>query len=381
MQPSVPGRGRRHPKAGGGMNSRHAARMPRGAAFSRPVSSPLERSPMPNTTGPCPTDSTRSRRGEHALRRALRARARTPLSAGAGGVRRRTSRRATSKSSSPAAVGTPEREPRTLRRPTATARPTPTSARPPTSRRSRAASSTATPTATRATCSSRRTCRANATRFRAAHEYMHVIQGAYTSSLGLLTESTANWASELALPDIDPEDNNFNASGGTAGAAPVHPARLQLLRVHGQRRGAAAQLRLRLLAVELHVAAEPVVRDRGHGGPVAADGDRVPVRLSDRGRRPAASSRASSRRSPIARRWRPASRSTRATCGCRSAGRRPARCRPLRCRRSTRTGACHSTRWSTARRPAAETWGTRAPSAASWTASPSATSACATTGT
>ena len=48
------------------------------------------------------------------------------------------------------------------------------------------------------------------TRFRAAHEYMHVIQGAYVGpALGLLTESTANWAAEWALPDADPLDNNF----------------------------------------------------------------------------------------------------------------------------------------------------------------------------
>ncbi|HEX8085651.1 MAG TPA: hypothetical protein VF529_15265 [Solirubrobacteraceae bacterium] len=48
------------------------------------------------------------------------------------------------------------------------------------------------------------------TRFRSAHEYMHVIQDAYFSGAGLLTESTANWASEWALPDIDPQDSNFS---------------------------------------------------------------------------------------------------------------------------------------------------------------------------
>lgn len=46
-------------------------------------------------------------------------------------------------------------------------------------------------------------------RFRAAHEYMHVIQDAYAPGNGLLTESTANWAAEFALPDIDPQDSNF----------------------------------------------------------------------------------------------------------------------------------------------------------------------------
>ncbi len=47
-------------------------------------------------------------------------------------------------------------------------------------------------------------------RFRAGHEFMHVIQGAYTYILAdPLTEAFANWAAEWALPDIDPLDNNF----------------------------------------------------------------------------------------------------------------------------------------------------------------------------
>ncbi|HEX8120069.1 MAG TPA: hypothetical protein VF549_02280 [Solirubrobacteraceae bacterium] len=48
-------------------------------------------------------------------------------------------------------------------------------------------------------------------RFRAAHEYMHVIQRAYFGGSTLLTESTANWAAEWALPDIDPRDAFFSA--------------------------------------------------------------------------------------------------------------------------------------------------------------------------
>lgn len=47
-------------------------------------------------------------------------------------------------------------------------------------------------------------------RFRAAHEFMHVIQGAYTYRIGEgLLEAFANWAAEWALPDVDPLDNNF----------------------------------------------------------------------------------------------------------------------------------------------------------------------------
>lgn len=47
-------------------------------------------------------------------------------------------------------------------------------------------------------------------RFRAAHEFMHVIQGAYAPHLGEgLLEAFANWAAEWALPDIDPLDSNF----------------------------------------------------------------------------------------------------------------------------------------------------------------------------
>ncbi len=47
-------------------------------------------------------------------------------------------------------------------------------------------------------------------RFRAAHEFMHVIQDAYLSTVGLLTESSANWAAEQGLADVDPGDNNFS---------------------------------------------------------------------------------------------------------------------------------------------------------------------------
>ena len=46
-------------------------------------------------------------------------------------------------------------------------------------------------------------------RFRTAHEFMHVIQDAYIETGGLFTESTANWASELALLDIEPGDSQF----------------------------------------------------------------------------------------------------------------------------------------------------------------------------
>ncbi len=48
-------------------------------------------------------------------------------------------------------------------------------------------------------------------RFRAAHEFMHLIQLAYIEDIGLLTEGTANWASDLALPDVDPLDSQFAA--------------------------------------------------------------------------------------------------------------------------------------------------------------------------
>lgn len=47
-------------------------------------------------------------------------------------------------------------------------------------------------------------------RFRTAHEFMHVIQNAYTPGVGDgLGEGFANWAAEWALADIDPLDNNF----------------------------------------------------------------------------------------------------------------------------------------------------------------------------
>lgn len=47
-------------------------------------------------------------------------------------------------------------------------------------------------------------------RFRAGHELMHAIQSAYSRGLGFATESTANWAAEWALPDVEPGDNNFD---------------------------------------------------------------------------------------------------------------------------------------------------------------------------
>jgi hypothetical protein len=47
-------------------------------------------------------------------------------------------------------------------------------------------------------------------RFRAAHEFMHVIQRAYYGQYGtIFDESLANWGAEWALPDINPLDNNF----------------------------------------------------------------------------------------------------------------------------------------------------------------------------
>jgi hypothetical protein len=55
-------------------------------------------------------------------------------------------------------------------------------------------------------------------RFRSAHEFMHVIQNAYTPGYADgLFEGYANWAAEFALPDVDPLDNNFSpASSGDA---------------------------------------------------------------------------------------------------------------------------------------------------------------------
>lgn len=49
-----------------------------------------------------------------------------------------------------------------------------------------------------------------AIRFRAAHEFMHVIQLAYTHGIGLYVESTANWAAEFALPDVEALDSSFS---------------------------------------------------------------------------------------------------------------------------------------------------------------------------
>ncbi len=46
-------------------------------------------------------------------------------------------------------------------------------------------------------------------RFRAAHELMHVIEDAYVVSGSLLTEATANWAADMALPDVEPGDSQF----------------------------------------------------------------------------------------------------------------------------------------------------------------------------
>lgn len=47
-------------------------------------------------------------------------------------------------------------------------------------------------------------------RFRAGHEFMHVIQDAYAFRFATgLSEGFANWAAEWALPDVDPLDSNF----------------------------------------------------------------------------------------------------------------------------------------------------------------------------
>ena len=59
-------------------------------------------------------------------------------------------------------------------------------------------------------------------RFRSAHEFMHVIQNAYTPGyVDGLFEGYANWAAEWALPDIDPLDNNF--FGSSFGNEVPHP--------------------------------------------------------------------------------------------------------------------------------------------------------------
>jgi hypothetical protein len=48
-------------------------------------------------------------------------------------------------------------------------------------------------------------------RFRAAHEFMHVLQrGYYPPGGSLWEEGTANWAADFALPDVDPGDHRFN---------------------------------------------------------------------------------------------------------------------------------------------------------------------------
>ena len=50
----------------------------------------------------------------------------------------------------------------------------------------------------------------SAVRFRAAHEFMHVIQRGYFGLYGMgLEEGLANWATEWSLDDVDPLDNNF----------------------------------------------------------------------------------------------------------------------------------------------------------------------------
>lgn len=47
-------------------------------------------------------------------------------------------------------------------------------------------------------------------RFRAAHEFMHVLLRGYFGMYGpRWEESFANWGAEQALPDVDPGDNNF----------------------------------------------------------------------------------------------------------------------------------------------------------------------------
>lgn len=49
-------------------------------------------------------------------------------------------------------------------------------------------------------------------RFRAAHEFMHVVLRGYFGMYGpTLEEGFANWAAEHALPDADPGDNNFRS--------------------------------------------------------------------------------------------------------------------------------------------------------------------------
>lgn len=53
-----------------------------------------------------------------------------------------------------------------------------------------------------------------ALRFRAVHEFLHVIQQAYQPNPasavgGMWTESTANWAVEWSLADVDPGDSNW----------------------------------------------------------------------------------------------------------------------------------------------------------------------------
>jgi hypothetical protein len=59
-------------------------------------------------------------------------------------------------------------------------------------------------------------------RFRAAHEFMHVIQNAYAFGFGDgLFEGFANWAAEFSLPDVDPLDSNFYPA--SLGADAPHP--------------------------------------------------------------------------------------------------------------------------------------------------------------
>ena len=49
-------------------------------------------------------------------------------------------------------------------------------------------------------------------RFRAAHEFMHVLMRGYFGQYGsTFEEGFANWAAEFALPDVDPGDSNFRS--------------------------------------------------------------------------------------------------------------------------------------------------------------------------
>ncbi len=62
-------------------------------------------------------------------------------------------------------------------------------------------------------------------RFRAGHEFMHVIQSAYAYSFsdGPLAEGFANWAAAWAMPDINPLDSNFFGDQSPGSAHPWTP--------------------------------------------------------------------------------------------------------------------------------------------------------------